>query len=67
MLEYHCSECGMGVTGLTCATCKTTLVHKKITLEDGSTMTVMECPTGCGKIKSPVCCGNDMQPKKRKF
>jgi len=50
----------MGVEGLTCSTCSASLVHKTLTKEDGSTVEVSECPEGHGKIKSPMCCGHDM-------
>ncbi|MDP7529163.1 MAG: hypothetical protein QGH61_07470 [Candidatus Marinimicrobia bacterium] len=60
MAKYECCDCGMGVEGLTCSTCSASLVHKTLTKEDGSTVEVSECPEGHGKIKSPMCCGHDM-------
>ena len=50
----------MSVSGLTCGACGKELVHGTITTDDGSTVSVSKCPEGCGKIKSPMCCGNDM-------
>ena len=50
----------MSVSGLNCGACGNELVHGTITKDDGSTVHVSECPDGCGKIKSPMCCGNDM-------
>ena len=49
----------MGVVILICS-CGAALVHKTLTKEDGSTVEVSECPEGHGKIKSPMCCGHDM-------
>ncbi|PZC46244.1 MAG: hypothetical protein DK302_000326 [Chloroflexi bacterium] len=50
----------MEVTGLTCGKCGTTLEHVVLEKDDGSTVGVSKCPQGCGKIKSPMCCGADM-------
>ncbi len=58
-MEYHCSDCDMAVKGLTCVKCEAELVHDEITVE-GNTVQVSKCPNDCGKIKSPQCCGHDM-------
>lgn len=58
-LQYECTECGMAVKGLACAKCGKPLIHKTIHKDDKK-VHVSECPTGCGKIKSPTCCGHDM-------
>jgi len=50
----------MGVTGLTCTSCGSELVHDHITRDDGTKVEVSKCPNGCGMIKSPTCCGHDM-------
>ena len=50
----------MAVKGFTCASCGKELVHETLTKDDGSTVGVAQCPDGCGKIKSPMCCGHDM-------
>ena len=60
MSEYKCSSCGMGVAGMKCAKCNEDLFHNHITKDDGTTVGISECPKGCGKIKSPMCCGSDM-------
>ena len=60
MVQYVCDQCGMGVTGMKCAKCGEELVHDHITTDDGQTVAVAKCPDGCGKIKSPMCCGSDM-------
>ena len=60
MVDYKCETCGMGVTGMSCAKCGEELVHDHITLDDGTQVSVTKCPDGCGKIKSPMCCGHDM-------
>ena len=60
MANYCCSECDMEVTGITCGRCGSELEYKELTKDDGSTVNVSECPKGCGRIKSPMCCGHDM-------
>ena len=60
MSEYKCSHCGMGVVGMKCANCGNDLIHNHITKDYGTKAGVSECPDGCGKIKSPMCCGYDM-------
>ena len=59
-MEYKCHDCGMAVKGLTCGKCGTELVHDTLTKDDGTKVEVSKCPKGCGKIKSPMCCANDM-------
>jgi DNA-directed RNA polymerase subunit RPC12/RpoP len=59
MATYTCPTCGMSVN-ITCATCGSPLVDDTITKDDGSTVEVSKCPEGHGKIKSPLCCGQDM-------
>ena len=60
MSEYKCSHCGMGGIDMKCAKCENDLIHNHITKDDGTKVGVSECPAGCGKIKSPMCCGYDM-------
>ena len=60
MSDYVCEHCGMGVTDMKCAKCGKDLVHDHITTDDGTQVAVSKCPDGCGKIKSPMCCGHDM-------
>lgn len=60
MTKYSCSDCGMEVTGVACGKCGSELEYKTITKDDGSTVSVSECPSGHGRIKSPLCCGHDM-------
>lgn len=50
----------MGVKGLACSKCDAELVEETIT-KDGNKVQVAKCPTGCGMIKSPTCCGHDME------
>jgi len=59
MATYKCSKCGMAVNA-TCATCGAPLVNDTLKLEDGTEVQVSKCPNGHGKIKSPMCCGEDM-------
>jgi len=60
MIQYSCASCGMAVVGMKCAKCGNDLVHDTITTADGRVVAVARCPEGCGKIKSPMCCGTDM-------
>lgn len=60
VMEYHCDKCGMGVKGLICTKCNQALVKDTVTTANGSKVQVAKCPNGCGKIKSPTCCGQDM-------
>ncbi len=60
MSNYVCEKCGMGVAGMKCAKCGKDLVHGVIEKPDGTEVHVSKCPEGHGKIKSPMCCGNDM-------
>jgi hypothetical protein len=59
-MECKCNQCGMGVKGLTCAQCETALVQETIT-KNGNAIKVAKCPNGCGMIKSPTCCNQDME------
>ena len=60
MANYVCAKCGMGVKGMKCAKCGKDLVHGTITTASGAEVHVSKFPDGCGKIKSPMCCGDDM-------
>ena len=59
MATYECSKCGMSVNA-TCGKCNAPLVNGNLKLEDGSSVQISECPSKHGKIKSPLCCGQDM-------
>ena len=58
MATYECSICGMSVNA-TCGKCNEPLVDDTIDVE-GSEVQVSKCPNNHGKIKSPSCCGKDM-------
>lgn len=58
MATYECSVCGMSVNA-TCGKCDAPLVDGSLDV-DGSSVQISECPNGHGKIKSPMCCGQDM-------
>ena len=59
MATYECSICRMAVD-LTCNKCKTPLEKDIITKDDGGQVQISRCPNEHGKIKSPLCCGQDM-------
>lgn len=58
-MECICNKCGMGVKGLTCTKCDAELVKDTLT-KNGSEIQVAKSPNGCGMIKSPSCCNQDM-------
>ena len=58
MATYECKICGMSVNA-TCGKCGAPLVNKILNTPNGDVQ-VSECPNGHGKIKSPLCCGQDM-------
>ena len=60
MAKYTCEKCGMSVGTMTCGQCDDELVHSTITKPDGSNVHISEFPNGHGKVKSPMCCGQDM-------
>ena len=59
MATYTCDKCGMSVN-MTCGECDSELVNDTITTDAGVEVQVSKCPEGHGKIKSPMCCGDDM-------
>jgi hypothetical protein len=59
MATYRCSVCNMGVDA-SCSGCKEPLVNDTLTKDDGSKVQISKCPKCAGKIKSPMCCGQDM-------
>ena len=40
--------------------CNEPLQNDVLVKDDGSDVQISKCPTGHGKIKSPMCCGSDM-------
>ena len=44
----------------TCAKCDEPLMDDTLNLDDGNMVQISKCPNGHGKIKSPMCCGSDM-------
>ena len=60
MAGYKCEKCGMSIGSMTCGQCSKELVHSTLTKADGSSVHISECPGGHGKVKSPMCCGQDM-------
>ena len=43
----------------TCRKCNKKLLNDNLEIENGSVQ-ISKCPNGHGKIKSPLCCGQDM-------
>lgn len=59
-MECTCSKCGMGVKDFKCSKCNSELQKDFVTKDSGEKVQVAKCPNGCGMIKSPTCCGQDM-------
>ncbi|MBJ81200.1 MAG: hypothetical protein CMH60_07790 [Myxococcales bacterium] len=59
MATYKCDKCGMSVNA-TCGECDAALVNDSLQKPDGSSVQISRCPNDHGKIKSPLCCGQDM-------
>ena len=59
MAVYTCDKCGMSIGSMTCGKCGSELVHDTIEVE-GQKIHVSKCPNGCGMVKSPQCCAEDM-------
>lgn len=59
MATYECKVCGMSVNA-TCGKCGAELVNDTLALDNGQEVQISKCPNGHGKIKSPMCCGQDM-------
>ena len=59
MATYECSKCGMSVNA-TCGKCSDPLINDSLKLEDGTEVQISKCPNDHGKIKSRLCCGQDM-------
>ena len=59
MATYECEVCGMSVNA-TCGKCDAPLENDMLKLDDGREVQISKCPNGHGKIKSPLCCGQDM-------
>tara|TARA_B100000768_G_C11195464_1_gene339283 strand:+ start:434 stop:640 length:207 start_codon:yes stop_codon:yes gene_type:complete len=65
MATYKCDACGMSVNA-SCGECNIALVNGMLDLDDGTQVQIsqckeIDCSSYDGKIKSPLCCGNDMQ------
>jgi len=43
-----------------CGKCEEALVNDILTTDDGKEVQISKCPNDHGKIKSPLCCGQDM-------
>ena len=59
MTTYECNKCGMSVNA-TYGKCNETLINDTLELDNGSNVQISKCPIVHGKIKSPLCCGQDM-------
>ena len=59
MAIYECNKCGMSEK-TSCAKCDEDLIDDVLKLDNGSEVQISKCPNNHGKIKSPLCCGEDM-------
>ena len=55
---YKCPKCNMAVNA-SCANCNEPLVNDTLDV-NGTQVQISKCPKCQGKIKSPMCCGQDM-------
>ncbi len=44
----------------TCGHCDAALENGTLDVGEGKQVQISQCPNGHGKIKSPLCCGQDM-------
>ena len=61
MATYMCEQCGMSIGTMTCGDCGAELVHDTVQTKDGNSVHVAKCPEEHGMVKSPMCCGQDME------
>ena len=59
MASYECPKCKMSAN-IKCGKCDAPLTDASLKLDNGQKVQNCECPNGHGKIKSPLCCGQDM-------
>ena len=59
MATYECSKCGMSVNA-TCGKCNEPLIDDILIMSNDKEVQISKCPNDHGKIKSPLCCGQDM-------
>ena len=59
MAIYECNKSGMSVK-TSCAKCDEDLIDDVLKLDNGSEVQISKYPNNHGKIKSPLCCGEDM-------
>ena len=58
MAAHEWNKYGMSVNA-TCWKYNEKLLNETMEVENGS-LQISKCPNGHGKIKSPLCCGQDM-------
>ena len=56
---YTCQKCNMAVNA-TCANCSNEPLVNDSLDNKGIKIQISKCPKCQGKIKSPMCCGQDM-------
>ena len=59
MAIYECNKCGMSVKTC-CAICNEDLIDDVLKINNGSEVKISKCSNNHGKIKSPLCWGEDM-------
>ena len=59
MATYKCPKCNMSVNA-TYGKCNEPLINDTLKLENNTEVQISRCPNDHGKIKSPLCCGQDM-------
>lgn len=61
-MSIECKACGMSIENLICSKCKQELKFDQID-HNGKQISVCVCLSCKGMIKSPQCCGRDMNQK----
>ena len=58
MATHECNKCGISVN-TTSGKCDEKLLNDTLEIENGSVQ-ISKCPNRLEKIKSPLCCGQDI-------
>ena len=61
MAKYLCKNCGMKTANLKCNDCGKPLDHNYLKRSNGIKIYIIECKDGCQRLKSPICCSQDMR------
>ena len=60
MAKYICKNCGMKTIDLKCNQCNKPLQESFLKKSGETQLRILICKDGCQRLKSPICCSNDM-------